>query len=290
MLLKGKNAIITGSNQGFGKEIARKFLEEGANVLICGRTHSKLEESYAELNKITFKNQKLYSMTLDISNSEDIQAFHGYTVELFNNKIDILINNAGIYGVKGLVDSKDFELWKETIDINLLGTVNMCMVFLPELKKSKGKVINIIGGGSMYPRKFFSAYSTSKAGVVRFSECLAEELREYEVDVNCISPGALNTRLLDEAISDGIEKVGIEYYTKALKQKLNGGDSLENGTKLCVFLASEKSNHITGKSISAVWDEWEDLPNHIKELNCSDIYTLRRKIPNDISNEWSGYI
>ena len=287
MLLKGKNAIITGSNQGFGKEIARKFLEEGANVLICGRTYSKLEETYIELNKLTFfKNQKLYATTLDISDSEDIKAFHDYSVNLFKNKLYILVNNAGIYGIKGLVDIKDFEAWKETIDINLMGTVNMCMTFLPELKESHGKIINIAGGGALSPRTHFSAYATSKTGVVRFSECLAEELREFKVDVNCISPGALNTRIIYEAVAEGEEKVGKEYYEKALKQIENGGDSLKNAAELCAFLASSQCDGITGHTISARWDEWKSLPEHKQELNKSDIYTLRRILPSDINPYW----
>jgi NAD(P)-dependent dehydrogenase (short-subunit alcohol dehydrogenase family) len=286
MILKGKNAIITGSNQGFGKVIAEKFIEEGANVMICARDYGLLDKIYNELYERLNPEQKLHGTTLDISNYEDIKVFHDYTISLFNGKVDILINNAGIYGVKGLVDIKDFKAWKETIDINLMGTVNMCMSFLSELKESHGKIINISGGGATNPRTHFSAYATSKAAVVRFSECLAEELREFNVDVNCVAPGALNTRILDEAISDGIEKVGIEYYIKALAQKMTGGDSMETGAELCAFLASEKCNGITGKIISAKWDDWENLPNHKQELNKSDIYTLRRVLPWDKNPYW----
>lgn len=285
MLLKGKNVIITGSNQGFGKELAKEFILEGANVIICARNHILLDKIYTELSKKLLKGQELYSFVVDISYPESILAFHKNVFKYFD-KIDILINNAGIQGVKGLTDIKDFKEWKKTIDINLMGTVNMCMMFLPELKKSHGKIINVSGGGATNPRPYFSAYATSKAAIVRFSECLAEELREYKVDVNCVAPGALNTRILDENILAGIEKIGKENYKKALKQKENGGDSLKDAAELCAFLASEKCDGITGKLISAKWDEWKDLPNHKQELNKSDIYTLRRVLPSDINPYW----
>ncbi len=286
MLLKGKNAIITGSNQGFGKEIARKFLEEGANVIICARNHIELDKTHTELSKNLLNGQKLYAFVVDISYPESISAFYKNVFKYFK-KIDILVNNAGIYGVKGLVDINNLQAWKETINVNLMGTVNMCMEFVSHMKSNNyGKIINIAGGGALNPRTHFSAYATSKVGVVRFSECLAEELREFNVDVNCISPGALNTRIIYEAIAEGEEKVGKEYYEKTIKQLENGGDSLETGAELCAFLASEKCNGITGKIISAKWDEWRDLPTHKQELNKSDIYTLRRISPSDKNPYW----
>lgn len=285
MLLKGKNVIITGSNQGLGKVIAEKFIEEGANVLICARNIRQLNETERELSLKLSEGQKLYSYPVDISNSDSVEFLYYYAHLMFKN-IDILINNAGISGVKGLVDISDFKAWKETININLMGTVNMCMQFLPKLKENGGKIINISGGGALTPRTNFSAYASSKAAIVRFSECLAEELREFNVDVNCVAPGALNTRILDEAITDGIEKVGKEYYNKALKQKESGGDSLENAANLCAFLASDKCSGITGKIISAKWDDWENLPDHKQELKTTDIYTLRRILPFDINPYW----
>jgi NAD(P)-dependent dehydrogenase (short-subunit alcohol dehydrogenase family) len=131
-----------------------------------------------------------------------------------------------------------------------------------------------------------SAYAASKAAVVRLMETLAEELREYAIDVNAIAPGALNTRLLDEAIEAGPEKVGEEFYRRALKQKDSGGVPLDKGARVAVYLASAQSNGITGKLISAQWDPWETLHDHLAELQ-SDIYTLRRIVPEDRGKSWS---
>lgn len=287
MLFEGKNAIITGSSQGLGKAIAEEFIKEGANVIICARNYKLLKETKEELSKHLYEDQILRYFTLDISNQFSVRNFHYCATSVFD-KIDILVNNAGIYGVKGLIDIKDFEAWIETININLIGTVNMCMIFLPQFKEQRyGKIINLSGGGAANPRPYFSAYSTSKAAVVRFTETLAEELKEYNIDCNCVAPGALNTRLLDEVLKAGVEKIGEEYYKKALKQRENGGDSLKNAAELCTYLASNNSKGLTGKMISAVWDNWRDnIPNHIEELKNSDIYTLRRILPKDRNKNW----
>ena len=131
-----------------------------------------------------------------------------------------------------------------------------------------------------------SAYAASKAAIIRYAETLAEELRGSGVDVNAIAPGALNTRLLDEILDAGPEKVGIDFFQKSLKQKGTGGSSLSLAALLAVFLASSASNGITGKLISAVWDKWEDWPKHIEELNSTDAYTLRRVTGRDRGLDW----
>jgi NAD(P)-dependent dehydrogenase (short-subunit alcohol dehydrogenase family) len=286
MILKRKNAIITGSNQGLGKAIAKKFIEEGANVLICARNIELLSEAEKELSTKLSDGQKLYSFPVDISNPIEVENLYTFAGCVFEN-VDILVNNAGIIGVKGLAETTNFEEWTKTINVNLIGTVSLCMKFIPDMKNNKyGKIINTAGGGAANPRTYFSAYATSKAAVVRFSECIAEELKEFNIDVNCISPGALNTKILDEVLLEGKDKIGEEYYKKALKQKENGGSSLENAAEMIVFIASEKCDGVTGKLISAVWDDWKDIPCHKQELKNSDVYTLRRILPFDVNPYW----
>jgi NAD(P)-dependent dehydrogenase (short-subunit alcohol dehydrogenase family) len=104
--------------------------------------------------------------------------------------------------------------------------------------------------------------------------------------VNSIAPGALNTRLLDEVLQAGPEKVGKSFYERALKQKAEGGSSLERAAQLAVFLASAASDGITGKLISAVWDPWEHFPEHLDDLQKTDIYSLRRIVPKDRGQSW----
>jgi 3-oxoacyl-[acyl-carrier protein] reductase len=131
-----------------------------------------------------------------------------------------------------------------------------------------------------------SAYATSKAAVVRFGETLAEEVQAAGIDVNAVAPGALNTRLLDEVLAAGPEKVGEAFYAASMKQKAAGGTPLTRGAELCTFLASRASDGITGRLISAVWDPWKDLPAHLDELRGSDIYTLRRIVPEERGKQW----
>jgi 3-oxoacyl-[acyl-carrier protein] reductase len=120
-----------------------------------------------------------------------------------------------------------------------------------------------------------SSYAVSKAALVRFTETIALELAPYDIDVNAMAPGAMNTRLLEDVLNNAKGKVTDEYYAKALKQKEEGGAPFAGAAELCLYLASEQSNGVTGKLISAVWDDWANLHNHLNELK-SDLYTLRR--------------
>jgi NAD(P)-dependent dehydrogenase (short-subunit alcohol dehydrogenase family) len=133
---------------------------------------------------------------------------------------------------------------------------------------------------------FFSAYAASKAAVVRYVETLALELIEHGIDCNSIAPGALNTRLLDEVLAAGPDRVGKAFYEASLKQKATGGDSPEQAAELCVFLASTASDGITARLISAKWDPWGELPRYRDDLAGSDLYTLRRIVPADRGKDW----
>ena len=287
MFLKNKNAVITGSSRGLGKAIAEEFVAQGANVLICARDEQILESARLKLSQKTTKSQSVYACQVDIANRQSVQQLYRTAIDKFG-KIDILVNNAGIQGEIGAIDEISLDEWIKTIDINLIGTVMVCKTFIPHFKNNGyGKIINLSGGGAATPRPNFSAYAASKAAVVRFCETIAEELKGTGVEVNCIAPGALNTRLLDEMLEAGQKKLGEDVYNHVITQKKNGGTPLIKGAELCVFLASEKSNGITGKLISAVWDSWSKLPEHLDDLKNSDIYTLRRIIPKDRNFTWN---
>jgi NAD(P)-dependent dehydrogenase (short-subunit alcohol dehydrogenase family) len=144
-----------------------------------------------------------------------------------------------------------------------------------------GKIVNLSGGGATAPLPRLSAYAASKAAVVRLTETLAEELRAFRIDVNAIAPGALNTRMLQEVLEAGPVAVGEAFYNKALRQHESGGVPLEEGARLCVYLASGESDGITGKLISAQWDPWDKLHRWKDHISESDVFTLRRIIPED---------
>lgn len=286
MKLEGRGILITGASQGLGKAIARACVTEGAHVFLCARGADLLERTRDELASQAVAGQHVLVQVADVSQPDDV----GHLVESALHslsRLDGLVNNAGVYGPKGLTDEVDWQEWIRAVETNLLGTVLLCRAVLPIFRKQGyGKIVNLSGGGATAPLPRFSAYSVSKAAVVRFTETLAEEMKVTGIDVNAIAPGSLNTRLLDEVLAAGPEGVGQSFYDRSLKQKEEGGVPLEKGAALCVFLLSRASDGITGRLLSAVWDPWETLPERRVDLDQSDIYTLRRIVPKDRGLDW----
>src|SRR5438067_2559349 len=287
MKLLHKNVIVTGGTLGLGEVIVREFLKEGANVLFCARGGDAVAALQNELQAVAQGGQKIVGHVCDVSSPEQVtELFRRFSTEFGN--LNVLVNNAGIYGPKGPSEDVDWNEWTRAIEINLYGTFLTSRAAISLFKKGAcgGKIINLSGGGATNPLPRLSAYAASKAAVVRLSETLAVELKEFRIDVNTIAPGALNTRLLDEVLRAGPESVGEVFYKKALEQSASGGVPLEKGARLCVYLASEASNGITGRLLSAQWDPWPDLQAHRDELASSDIYTLRRIVPKDRGKDW----
>lgn len=276
MKLEGKRALITGASQGLGKEIARHFVKEGAQVVLCARDAELLERTAQELG------QAARAKACDVSSESDVAAL----VE-FAGEIDILVCNAGVLGPKGPVEEVEWREWVRTIEIDLFGVLLPCRAVIPRMKAARqGRILVLSGGGATTPMPFLSAYAASKAAVVRVVETLAGELRDFGIAINAIAPGAMNTRFLDEALAAGPEKVGSAYFARLVQQKQTGGVSPEKGADLAVFLASEDAEGITGKLISAQWDPWAVLAAYKEELAGSDIYTLRRIVPEDRGKRW----
>jgi 3-oxoacyl-[acyl-carrier protein] reductase len=287
MKLSGHGIVITGANQGLGKAIAQACLAEGASLVICARDEQRLRQTQSELTAEASSDQQVIAIQADVSRRDDMRRLF----ETACNKLprlDGLVNNAGIYGPKGLLEDIDIEEWQSTIQINLFGIVYACREVLPAFRRQgRGKIVNLSGGGATAPLPRFSAYAASKAAVVRLTETLAEETKGTGIDINAVAPGALNTRLLDEVLEEGPERVGAEFYARAVRQKDNGGAPLTAGADLCVYLLSSASDGITGRLISAVWDPWQDLSKRATELSGSDVYTLRRIVPADRGLQWT---
>jgi 3-oxoacyl-[acyl-carrier protein] reductase len=226
--LAGRVAIVTGGTRGLGLEIARAYESAGARVVATGRADA------------------------DVTDPEACAALVDRA-----GPVTVLVNNAGVLGPAGPLDANDWDAWVETIRVNLLGTAAMCRAALPGMReRGYGKIINLSGGGATGPRPNFSAYAASKAAVVRLTETLAGEVGG--IDVNAIAPGALPTRMLDEVLASGLERVEPAGFERA--------------TALAVFLGSAASDGITGRLIAAQWDDWESLRAPVPD----DLYTLRR--------------
>jgi NAD(P)-dependent dehydrogenase (short-subunit alcohol dehydrogenase family) len=285
-VLQGRIAIITGANQGLGLEIARKYASSGAHLMLCARNANLLETAMCEVIGLAGPEQKILCQVADISNEIDVSKLVAKTIAQLGG-CHILVNNAGVYGPKGEIESIDWVEWVRAIEINIFGSILVSRAVLPHFKTQRyGKIIQLSGGGATSPMPRLSAYAVSKAAIVRYAETLAEEVRGYGIDINAIAPGALNTRMLDEILAAGPDKVGRDFYERSLQQKETGGAGLNKGADLALFLASPESDGITAKLISAVWDNWQEWPKHIDQLSVSDAYTLRRISGRDRDMEW----
>ena len=272
MRLDGETVLITGAGRGIGEAIAYAFARAGANLVLMSRTPAEIERvaRQAWAHRVT-----ALAVAGDVARKTDVEQMVATAWQKFG-RVDALVNAAGIYGPIGPLVENDMEEWAKALQTNLLGTAFSMRAALPHMiARRKGVVINFSGGGAVSPFPRFSAYSSSKAAVVRLTETVAEEVKEFGVRVNAIAPGAVNTRLLDQVLAAG-EKAGSEFYAKAKEQKAKGGTPPERAAELAVFLASPAAAGVTGRLISAVWDDWQSLPERAQELGGSAMFTLRR--------------
>ena len=286
MKLQGLNALITGGSQGLGREIAEHYVREGANVVLCARDEKTLLATRDELRQLAGPERKIAARACDVSSERQVNELAAFALNELGS-LQILVNNAGIYGPMGPTESVPLAEWIHAIEVNLYGVLLPCRALIPHFKQAgRGKIVILSGGGATNPLPNISSYAASKAAVVRLMETLAEELRSFHVDVNAIAPGALATRLVDEVLAAGPEKVGAAFFEKNQKWKANGATPLHLGAGLAVYLGSAESDGITGKLLSAQWDPWSQLHTHREELANSDIYCLRRIVPEDRQKKW----
>lgn len=285
MKLAGRSAIITGASLGLGAEIADRFLAEGAAVMLCARNQTELEAQRARL-AAAYPNARIAAHRADVAVREDVDTLFDAAKREFG-KIDIVVNNAGVYGPMGSIDTVDWDEWVQAIAINLNGLVYCSRKAVEAMKPNRyGKIINLSGGGATNPLPGISAYAASKAAVVRFTETLALEMKEFGIDVNAVAPGALATRLTDQLIAAGPDRVGAALHERMAKLQKDGGTPLGVGASLCVYLASAESDGLTGRLIAAQWDPWPFADDIKSDIDKSDIYTLRRIVPGERGKSW----
>jgi 3-oxoacyl-[acyl-carrier protein] reductase len=271
--MSGKVAIVTGGSRGIGLAIARALAASGMRVAIASRTAAQLEEARRIL---ATEGYEVLARATDVSRSEECEALVDETARAFG-RVDVLVNNAGINGWIGTVEGCDVADWKSAFEVNLFGSMQCARAALPHMRKAGGgKIVNVAGGGvggnGVAPR--VSAYTASKAAVAQFTESLAREVAASNVQVNCISPGAVVTEMTAAVVAAGPERAGKELYERTLAQRNGGGESPELAAKLVAWLASSASGKLTGKLLSAKWDKVEALD--IDAANNSSVYTLRR--------------
>lgn len=263
-MIKDKVVVITGGARGIGRSIAMACQKEGAKVVIAARSSLDLKES-----------ENLFpcvAVPTDVSKASDVKNLMKKASEL--GPIYGLVCAAGVYGSMGAFRDVDFEEWTQALEINLTGTARTVHAALPYMKANSRIVL--FSGGGQGGMNNFSAYTTSKGGIWRLTETLGAELAKDEIYLNAMAPGAVNTKLLDELLAAGPDKVGQEIYNKSLAQKKSGGQSADNAARLTLYLLSEKARGLHSKTISAVWDPFQDFQT--SELMKDEIYTFRRVV------------
>lgn len=283
-LFQNQTAIITGGSRGIGREIARAFAQEGCSLALAARTKEELSKTASEITQES--GVRVETFAVDVSGEKEVRLMTNKVLERFG-RIDILVNNAAIVGPIGRLESCDSDKWEQTIKVNLCGTFFVIKSVLPcMIAARRGAIINIAGGGIFTPLPRFSAYAASKVAIARLTETLAEEAKLDGIRVNAILPGGINTKMFEEILSAGPERLGQSQWEELLQRRVSGGDSAENVARLAVFLASPLSQEITGRTISVKWDAWDNLAAHAKEIMDSDIFTLRRIKPEDRGQHW----
>jgi 3-oxoacyl-[acyl-carrier protein] reductase len=271
MKLQNKVCVIAGGSGVIGSAVARRLSAEGAHLALTYLTVDP-QRLCEELSRGP---GRAGCYRLDITDWKQVQTVIQQIATDFAG-IDVLVNCSGILGPIGPLENLDLREWARTVETNLLGSVYLARAVLPFMKeRGRGKIILFSGGGATYGRPYFTSYGSSKAAVVRFAESLAQELEAANIQVNTIAPGPVESRMWDEMRAAG--KAGGPKLLEELKRmEENGGTSPDRAAGLVVFLASDGSNRLTGRLLSAVWDDWEHFADHMDEIAASEAFTLRR--------------
>lgn len=263
-----KTILLTGATHGIGNYIARHLCNNNAKLILVSRN---IHELILLNNDIDKNNNNLY-FALDVSDSIAVENLFN-RLEKQNIILDAIINCAGTFGTIGTIYDVSPNEFNESFKTNLVGPYNTIFYGLKLInKKIRSKIINFSGGGATNPFPNYSSYSCSKISLVKLTENLAEELKD--IDVNIIAPGFIKTRLALQTINAG-KKAGNFLY-KTLDMLKDGGVDISHTLDLISFLLSKESDLITGKIISAPWDNWKS-PNFQKKLKSDKNFcTLRR--------------
>ena len=234
---KNRTALVTGGAQGFGFDIAKRFLESGAKVIIWDIDPKMIKKAVKDLD-----NPDLKSNIVDVSNFKEVE--NSIKEIIKNSNIDILINNAGITGPTASLWEYDLEMWKKVVEINLMGTFHCCKAIVPNMiKNNYGRIVNVASVAGKDGNANASAYSVGKAGIIGLTKSLGKELADKNIAVNAVTPAGAKTRILDQMTKEHVQR---------MLSKVPRGRFLEveEFTSLICWLSSEENTFST----AAVFD------------------------------------
>jgi len=262
--------LITGAGRGIGKRLAIGFAQAGGRVGLLGRSQAELDLTKLE---IEHAGGTAHRFRADVRDIEQLTAAVD-RMALIYGPVHTLIASAGVLGPIGPFVGQRSRDWQEVLETNVIGVMNACRVVLPQMiQQRKGKILIIVDHGADRPRPNLAPYSASKAAQVRFAESLAEEVREHNVQVNCLSPGGAYTSMTDDILHAG-ERAGADEVEEAERIRITGGITPDKQIQLALFLTSERSNHLTGKLIHI----GDDLVKLERDNVHRDSWALRRHL------------
>jgi NAD(P)-dependent dehydrogenase (short-subunit alcohol dehydrogenase family) len=272
MQLANRICLIAGASGAIGMAVAQRFHSEGARLALTYQTRRPQSEKFLGSED----RAGILQIPLDIRRRKNTEEAAAQVITRFGG-IDVLVNCTGILGPIGPTAQVSIDDWVEAVEINLLGSFYLTRAVLPTmLAQGRGKIIHFSGGGAAYARPFFTAYSASKAGLVRFTESLAEELKECGIDVNAIAPGPVNSRMWQQ-LRASAEAAGPQTAMDLKTMEETGGVAPELAATLALFLASDRANGLSGRLLSAVHDDWSRIDDkRIAEIMHGEAGTLRR--------------
>lgn len=278
--------IITGASQGLGLELSRTFARAKCHITMCARDQTTLQQAAQQLQSSN-PDAKIDALSCNVANNNEVNHLIAEGIKRMDG-LDAIVLNAGVYGPMGKTDEVDLQEWQEALEINLFGILLPCRATIPHFRQQgHGKIVAISGGGATKALPGISAYAASKTAAIRLLECLALELQEDNIQVNAVAPGALRTRLIDQVLSAGPEKVGAAFFRQNQIWKEQGATDPELACRLVQWLLSSKCpTSLTGKLISAAWDNWQNISEHMEVISSSDIFCLRRIVPSDRGQKW----
>lgn len=266
---KNKNILITGAGRGIGKRLALGFSALGARIALVGRSKAEIDLAHIEIEQTGGNALRIRA---DVIDPEQLILAVDRARVVFGSSIDVLICAAGAVGPIHSFMQSSLKSWKDTLNTNLMGVVHSFRAVLPSMiERRAGKIIVLACDSDDAPKQNLSAYTTSKTSVVRFVETVAAEVLDQNVQINCFDPGQAYTNLTDEIIR-AESRLEPRVVSEAKETRRTGGVSPELQMKVARFLASEQSNHITGKLIH-VTDDTNKLRNDTLR---PDAFTLRR--------------
>ena len=247
MLLKDKVAIITGGAKGMGRGMAVKFAAEGCAVAIADIAVKEAEEAVAEIKK---KGGKAIAVKCDVTDIRQVADTVARVIEKFG-KIDILVNNAGAIAAHTPVEDLTEEAWDKVLALNLKSDFLFCKYVVPYMKKQRsGKIINLSSIGAIQPPAHEIHYNTAKAGVIGFTNDLANALAPFNINVNCMLPGPVRTNFYDARVAAMTEEERDAFFKRLGKKVPLGRVGMpEDMANAALFLASELSSYITGHAL-----------------------------------------